>query len=180
MKSEFGQSNISKTQDWDAAQIMAFADGYLFNDRRHQLKIRGSYQITPEWAVGGKYTVVSGTPVSCLGLYNPDGSIDEDSSAADPIAYGSSYHTCLGEVAKPGEVRTPWTHKLDLGVTYRPAFFDDKLALSMQVFNALNERVPTQLNVTSEAGAYTIANSYLRPLSMTTPRYVMFTASLDF
>lgn len=180
VKSEFGQTNISKTQDWDAAAMMRFADGYLFNDRRHQFKVRGSYQITDEWAVGGKYTVVSGTPVSCLGFYNPDGSVDEDSLEADPISYGASYHTCLGEVAKPGEVRTGWTHKLDLGVTYRPAFFDDKLALSMQVFNVLNERVPTQLQVTSESDPYTIANSYLRPISMTEPRYVMFTASLDF
>lgn len=180
VKSEFGQTNISKTQDWDAAEIMAFSDGYLFNDRRHQLKVRGSYQVTPQWMVSGKLTVLSGTPVSCLGLFNPDGSIFEGDEAADPISYGSSYHTCLGSVAKPGDVRTGWTHKLDLGVTYRPSLFDDKLAFGVQVFNALNERKATQLDVTSEDADYTIRNAYLRPLSMTTPRFVMFTATLNY
>src|SRR5690606_25700303 len=77
VKSEFGQDNISKTQDWDAAEIMAFADGYLANDRRHQLKVRGSYEISPEWMVSGKLRVLSGMPISCLGYYSPDGSIDE-------------------------------------------------------------------------------------------------------
>ena len=49
VKSEFGQDNISKTQDWDAAAIMTYAGGYLANDRRHQLKMRGSYQLTDEF-----------------------------------------------------------------------------------------------------------------------------------
>lgn len=180
VKSEFGQTNISKTQDWDAAEIMAFADGYLANDRRHQLKIRGSYQITPEWLVSGKITASSGMPVSCLGFFNPDGSTDETSTPADPIGYGSSYHTCFGKVAKPGDVRTPWTFPVDLAVEYRPAAFDHKLALGMQVFNALNQRRATQLDVTSEDDPYSVSNTYLMPIAQQTPRYVMFTASIDF
>ena len=180
VKSEFGQANISKTQDWDAAEIMRFANGYLANDRTHQLKIRGSYQFNDEWMVSGKLRVLSGMPVSCLGYYSPDGSIDETSSAADPIGYGSSYHTCFGQVAKPGEVRSPWTRPLDLAVSYRPAMFDHKLALGLQVFNVLNERKVTQFQVQSETDPYTVDNTYMLPLSQQTPRYVMFTASMDF
>src|SRR5690606_33133595 len=67
VKSEFGQDNISKTQDWDAWQLMQFANGYLANDRRHQLKARGSYQITDEWSVGGNLRILSGMPICCLG-----------------------------------------------------------------------------------------------------------------
>lgn len=180
VKSEFGQANISKTQDWDAAEIMRFSDGYLANDRRHQLKIRGSYQITPEWMVSGKLSALSGMPVSCLGFYNPDGSITEGSDASDPIGYGASYHTCLGKVAEPGDVRTPWTFPVDLSVSYRPAMFDHQLALGLQVFNAFNQRRATQLDVTSEDDPYIVSDTYLLPLSQQTPRYVMFTASIDF
>lgn len=180
VKSEFGQANISKTQDWDAAEIMAFADGYLANDRRHQLKIRGSYQVSPEWLVSGKLRVLSGMPISCLGYFSPDGSIDESSTAGDPIGYGSSYHTCFGQVQKPGVERTPWTHPLDLSVSYRPAMFDHKLALGLQVFNVLNERKVTQVQVQSETDPYTVDNTFMMPLSQQTPRYLMFTASLDF
>lgn len=180
VKSEFGQSNISKTQDWDAAQLMLFANGYLANDRRHQLKMRGSYQITPEWLVGANFRIQSGTPISCLGYFNPDGTVDEASAEGDPIGYGPSYHTCFGDVATPGEKRTGWTRTIDLGVTYRPEFFGSKVAFGMQVLNLLNEREPLQVDVTSEADPYTVSNTYLLPIGRQTPRYVMFTASMDF
>ncbi|WP_226663678.1 TonB-dependent receptor [Microbulbifer aggregans] len=180
VKSEFGQDNISKTQDWDVAEIMAFSDGYLANDRRHQLKLRGSYALTEELMIGANMSIKSGMPVSCLGLYNPDGTIDEASDAADPVGYGPSYHTCFGSVAEPGKERTPWTRNLDLGLTYVPAMLDDKLTLSLQVFNVLDEQKATQLDVTSEDGPYTVSNTYKVPLAYQTPRYAMLTATLNF
>ncbi|WP_313252342.1 TonB-dependent receptor [Stenotrophomonas sp.] len=181
VKSEFGQTNISKTQDWDAWQMMQFANGYLANDRRHQLKLYGSYAITPEWSVGGNIRVQSGTPISCLGYYNPDGSIDEGSSDADPIGYDAAYHTCFGSIAKPGSQRTPWTRSIDLSVSYRPAaFLDGKLGFSLQVFNVLNEGRPLQVDVTSETGPYTVSNTYLLPQARQTPRFLRFAATYDF
>ena len=137
VKSEFGQANISKTQDWDAAEIMTFANGYLANDRRHQLKARGSYQLTDELHLGANIRILSGAPISCLGFFNPR-HIDENSPEADPIDYGSSYHTCFGEVATPGSGPHPWTKTIDVGLTYRPEYLDKKLALGMQVRNVLN------------------------------------------
>ncbi len=180
VKSEFGQTNISKTQDWDAPEMMRFADGYLANDRRHQIKMYGSYSITPEWMVSGNVRIMSGGPISCLGYYNPDGSINEGTSEADPISYDAAYHTCLGSIAKPGEKRNPWMRNVDLAVTYRPAFLDDKLALSLQVFNALNSLTPLQVDVTSEEGPYTVSNTYMVPIALQEPRYVMFSASYNF
>lgn len=179
VKSEFGQANISKTQDWDAAQIMTFASGYLANDRRHQLKVRGSYMLTDELMIGANIRVLSGGPISCLGYFNP-GNIDENSPAGDPIGYGSSYHTCFGKVATPGSQRTPWTKTIDLGLTYTPAYFDKKLSLGVQVRNVLNDNKTTQVSVTSEDGPYTVSNTYLLPIARQTPRTVMFTASYDW
>lgn len=181
VKSEFGQSNISKTQDWDVAELMRYASGYLANDRRHQLKVRGSYAITPEWLLSGNLRVESGMPISCLGLYNPDGSIDENTSEADPVGYGASYHTCFGEVAKPGDERTSWVKTLDLGLTYSPEAFDQRLTLGMQVLNVFNQNETLQVDVTSGTDApYTVSNTYLLPISRQTPRYVMFSAAYRF
>lgn len=180
VKSEFGQDSISKTQDWDVSELMRHSDGYLANDRRHQLKIRGSYALTEELLLSANANIKSGMPVSCLGYYNPDGSTDEASEAGDPVGYGASYHTCFGEVATPGKERTPWTRSLDLGVSYTPAALEERLNLSLQVFNVLNEQEPLQLDVTSEESPYTVSNTYKVPLGYQTPRYVMFTASLDF
>ena len=180
VKSEFGQDNISKTQDWDVSELMQYSTGYLANDRRHQLKLRGSYALTEELMIGANMSIRSGMPVSCLGFFNPDGSIDEASDAADPVGYGPSYHTCFGSVAEPGSERTPWTRNLDLGLTYVPAMLDDKLTLSLQVFNVLDEQKATQLDVTSEEGPYTVSNTYRVPIAYQSPRYAMLTATLNF
>lgn len=180
VKSEFGQQNISKTQDWDAWQMMTYAYGYLANDRRHQLKARGSYQLTDDLLLSGNMRILSGGPISCLGFFNPDGTIDENSSAADPIHYGASYHTCFGKIATPGSQRTPWTKTVDLGLTYSPTFLQKKLALGVQVRNVFNSRKTTQVDVTSETDPYTVSNTFMLPIGLQTPRTVVFTASYDW
>ena len=180
VKSEFGQTNISKTQDWDAWQIMQYANGYLANDRRHQIKLYGSYALTDELVVAANLRAQSGTPISCLGYYNPDGSIDEGSDAGDPIGYGASYHTCFGKIAKPGDKRTSWTHLLDLSLGYRPAVFDGKVNLSLEIFNVFNQQRATQVNVTSEDSPYTVSNTYLMPIGRTSPRSMRVGMSYDF
>lgn len=180
VKSEFGQTNISKTQDWDVAEMMMNAYGYLANDRRHQLKARGSLQLTEELLVSANVRIQSGGPISCLGYYNPDGSIDENTPAGDPVSYGSSYHSCLGSIATPGSLRTPWAKWLDLGLQYRPNFAGRKLALGVQVRNVLDAQETLQVDVTSEDDPYTVSNTYMVPIGRQDPRTVVFTASYDW
>ncbi|MCL6619115.1 MAG: TonB-dependent receptor [Thermomonas hydrothermalis] len=179
VKSEFGQTNISKTQDWDSPALMRYSYGYLANDRRHQLKLRGSYALTDEILVSTNIRIISGAPISCLGYFNP-GNINENDPAADPVGYGSSYHTCFGQVATPGSVRTPWTKTIDVGLTYKPSYFDKKLALGIDIRNLLNARKTLQVDVTSEEAPYTVSNTYLLPIARQTPRTVQFTASYDW
>jgi len=179
VKSEFGQQNISKTQDWDAAQIMQYADGALANDREHQLKVRGNYQFAKEWMITANASIKSGTPINCLGYFNP-GNVDENSADGDPVGYGSAYHTCFGKIATQGSQRTPWTRQIDLGLQYRPDALQGKLNLTVNVFNLLNGKKVTQYNVTSEDTPYTVNNEYLMPLSRQAPRTVQFVMSYDY
>ena len=179
VKSDFGQDNISKTVDWDVAALMQFANGYLANDRRHQFKARGSYQITEEFLVGGNVRIQSGAPIGCIGYFNP-GDIDENSPEADPAGYDANYHTCFGEVATPGKVRTPWTKTVDVGLTYRPKALDDKLTLGVQVLNVFNSTETLQVDVTSEDAPYTVSNTYMLPIGRQDPRTVVFTAAYDW
>lgn len=180
VKSEFGQTNISKTQDWDVAEMMMNAYGYLANDRRHQLKARGSLQLTEELLVGANLRVQSGAPISCLGYYNPDGSINENTSAGDPVGYGASYHTCFGKIATPGSERTPWAKWFDVGLVYRPNFAGKKLAFGVQVRNVFDAQETLQVDVTSEDDPYTVSNTYMIPIGRQEPRTVVFTASYDW
>lgn len=172
--SNIGQTDISKTQDWDAAAIMANANGVLFNDRTHQIKAYGAYAITPEWMVSGRVLLNSGAPKSCLGYYPPPNT--------DPINYGSSYHYCFGQPSPPGAVgRMPWNQRLDLGVMYRPMFAQQKLSFGLDVFNVLNRQVPTQWAATSEsASPGTVLNTFGTGMFYTQPRYVRLSVAYDY
>lgn len=174
-------NGVGTSQNWDAWQIMEYADGYLPNDRRHQIKGRASYAITPEWTVGANVRITSGAPISCFGYYDPDGTIDHDSAEADPIGYYDSYHTCFGEAWPPGKKTSPWTHRYDMSVMYRPAVLDGKMAFTLNVFNVFNERKATSYIQNSESdGPYSVNNDYMLPQSYTTPRYVQFSMSYDW
>jgi hypothetical protein len=174
-------NGVSTSQNWDAYQIMAFANGYLPNDRRHQFKAHGAYALTPEWMISANVLVASGAPISCFGYYDPDGTIPHDSSAADPIGYGDSYHSCFNEGFTPGKENMPWTHRLDLGASWKPAALDHKLAVTVNVFNVLNSRVQTSVYQYSEDdGPYSVNDDYKLPTSFTTPRYVQFSVSYDY
>jgi outer membrane receptor protein involved in Fe transport len=172
VKSDIGQNDISKTQDWDAAELMIHSNGLLANDRKHQLKAYGSYQLTPEWLVSGNLRLTSGAPKSCLGYFGPD---DDD-----PIGYGSSYHSCAGKLYAPGDQRLPWVKQLDLAVEYRPSYFDHKLAFGLQVFNVSNERKPLLEDYTYEDDRFTVSNTYGAGIYYQTPRFARLTATYDF
>ncbi|MGN6739394.1 TonB-dependent receptor [Dyella sp.] len=175
VRSDIGQTDVAQTEDWDNTGVMTYANGDQSNDRRHQIKLIGYYQITPEWLVGGNLQILSGTPRTCLGYFGPQ--------QADEYNYGSSYHFCgpAGTPAAPGTTgRTPWQEILSLNAEYRPAWADKKLAFSAQVYNLLNQQRITQYYNTSESGPGQLSVDYLVPIAVQQPRYVQFGVSYDF
>jgi len=168
VRSDIGQSDVSATVDWDYAQVMDYANGALANDRRHQLKAYGSYQIAPEWMISGNLAIASGSPVTCLGYYGPD-------QTNPGLAYnGGYYHFCGGKPFSPGDKRNPWTYRLDLSAEYRPEWAGKKLAFNAMVYNVFDNQVITQKYPLSSSV------SYGRPYGETTPRYVRFGVSYDY
>ncbi|WP_404615146.1 TonB-dependent receptor plug domain-containing protein [Rhodanobacter hydrolyticus] len=175
-----GGSSQSATVQWDFPEIMAYSNGPQANSQRHQLRIYGSYQITPEWSVGGTYRVASGTPLSCFGPFGPVSGWG--TTASDPGGYGASYHMCNGLPSPPGSVgNTPWTHQLNLQVDYRPAFADHKLDFQLQVHNVFNEQksVQQQEYMAENSSGYPYPY-YLMPYSTEAPRYVQLGVTYDY
>ncbi len=167
VRTDIGQTDVSATVDWDYAQVMDYANGALANDRRHQIKAYGSYQIAPEWMVSGNLAIISGAPRTCLGYYG--------AGLTNPgLGYGPYYHFCQGQPSSPGATRNPWTYNLSLSAEYRPEWADKKLGLNVSVFNVFDSQKVTQTY------AISASTSYLRPYSMQTPRYVRFGVSYDF
>ena len=167
-----GQSDVSLTRDWDYAELSEYAYGYLPNDRKHQLKLYGVYEVTPEIRLGANLLVASGTPQTCLGFYGEN--------EANPNGYGSFYHWCAGEPAPTGAAgRNPWQQILSLNLDYRPKWADGRLSFGAMAYNVFNQVRTTQTySLYGRTGA--LNSSYGRVLSTTTPRYLRFSVSYDF
>jgi hypothetical protein len=169
------QADVSITQTWDYKEIMNYANGLLPNDRKHQIKAFGYFQVTPEWSVGGNLLIASGRPRSCLGTSPVQG---------NPYAYNSGEHYCFGtnatlNVPSPrGSLgRLPWDKQLDLNVVYRPPFLKD-LSLKADVFNVFNTQ--TTMKVIEQYNNRNVrSGTYESVASMTSPRYVRMSAEYN-
>jgi hypothetical protein len=170
LKSDIGQLDPSVTQDWDAPELMIGANGPLPNDRTHQLKAYGFWQMNPEWLFGANLAVASGRPKNCIGV-----------APGDPIQYGEAYFYCGGQVAPRGSRgRLPWTYQLDLNAEYRPAWADHKLAFTAQVFNVFTQQRTLSQVDGGETDTDVADPNFERTISYQTPRYVQVGARYDF
>jgi hypothetical protein len=134
-----GQGDVSATMAWDYPEIMQGANGLLPNDRTHQIKAFGWYDITQEWTVGANLDIESGRPLGCLGK-NPH------PNPGSPN-YSTYEHYCFGTAGYQTNVftprgtfgRYPWTKTLDLNLVYKPAMLKG-LDIKLDMFNVFNEQ----------------------------------------
>ncbi|WP_424681561.1 TonB-dependent receptor [Frateuria sp. YIM B11624] len=204
VRSDFGQGDVSKTEDWDSWQLMDGQNGELMNVRKHQIRIRGAYQITPEWLVSATLLAQSGVPKECLGYYGTGEGYNGPGGEGDPSGYNGlgsgNYHWCHGVRIPPGSAgHTPWTKPLNLGVHYTPAFADHKLAFNLDIFNVFNEQKAVQTDPTGESGynngqaqtdaagnpapipdVISINNSYGDPVFFEPPRTIRLSVTYDY
>jgi hypothetical protein len=188
----------STTAQWDFPDLMQYANGEQANSHRHTLKAFGSYAVTPEWMISGTYIIQSGAPNVCLSGYG---------SQIIPDLYSGPYqHFCGGtpsgnsptgvgfggQPSPPGTSgHTPWTHQVNLAVTYTPAWANKHLTMQWEIHNLLNEQAATlyytQYAVGTNGGASggNGGTTYWNPvyhtaLSTETPRYMDFNVRFDW
>lgn len=177
-RSDNGQSNPGATTTWDTRELPHHAYGLLPNDRTHQIKAFGFYELSPVLTVGANALVASGRPKSCFGNY----------PRIDPLHdYQASYHYCGGgqtvapnvkapNVAVPRGTlgKLPTDVRLDLNLVYRPPRVDG-LALRMDVFNVFDRQVVQRVNETYNSSTNIVNPEYGRVMSYANPRAVRFT-----
>ena len=173
-----GQTDVSRTQDWDLPQLMVGSNGVLPNHRAHQVKAFGYYQLNTEWRFGATLIAASGRPKNCTSFY----------PTADAGLYNSSTYWFCGLPGQPGYAisprgshgTTPWTYQLNLNAAYTPGWMDNKLTLQLDVINALNRQTPQMYNYRYALNRTTVNPLYGRELNYTDPRYFRVTARYDF
>ncbi|TFW19104.1 TonB-dependent receptor [Duganella callida] len=169
-RSDNAQTDVAATSTWDNWPLMVGANGLLPNDREHQVKAFGFYEVTKEWIVGGNFLAASGRPRSCFGNRPdiPEG-IDD---------YGSVYFYCDKETPRGSLGRLPWDIRLDANLTYRPAMIKG-LSVKVDVFNVFNKQTAQTIDETYNLDGTTVASTYGRVISYTPPRAAKFTVEYN-
>ena len=183
-RSDTGQTDVGTSAAWDFPEFAPGSNGLLPNDRKHQLKIYGFYQFTPEWAVGGFALLQSGRPKLCLGTND---AADNGTDPAYPLGaiyggpgYGPEYYYCGGKPAPRGSMgRMPWEKRLDMNLTYTPAYLKG-LTAKVEVFNVFNKREALSQNSQYDNGDSSLIYSYYgEQTQFQTPRYAKFTVEYN-
>jgi hypothetical protein len=170
-RSDSGQADVSTTAVFDYPELTLYTDGLLPNDRKHQLKAYGFYQVLPEVSVGGNLLLASGRPKNCIGNL-PTSYYEAENPATD---YGSEFFFCNGKPAPRGSFgRQPWDVRLDLNVAYSPTMVKG-LIVKADVFNVFNRQVGQNMTEAFNSGL-TVNPLYGGVISYTAPRSVRFSA----
>ncbi len=184
VNSDTNFDDTGRTENFDNPWVNFGGDGYLPNDHRHQLKLRGTYALTPHWQFGGDLTVLSGGPITGFGVGNP----------YDATNY-HSYYICVAncssdrsedrvyERSPRGKYGTmPWTYNLGASVTYLRSLGETgQLRVKFAIYNLLNQQRTVAVDQDLQTSISDGTNSTFRQaLRFQDPRFAQLTVSLDF
>ena len=184
--SDIGQADVATTQAFDFPEFSIGADGKLPNNRTHQLKAFGFYQMTSQFAVGGNVVFASGRPKNCIGnaptpvnAQSGDPFVPGTSAVTNYSTYGSAYFFCRGVATPRGSQGTlPAEFTSDLNFVYTPEFLPG-LKLKADVFNVFNRQVTEAIEERLNTRAGGLRNTYGAVQSYSAPRSVKFTVAYD-
>ena len=162
VNSDTNYADTGMVQHWDhPANNQDY--GPLFNDRRHQIKLRGAYKLNEMWAFGSTVTATSGGPITALGVAWPNDSTGAASFVTEGSGGGSFWHcvqNCSGnwsqrvfEYSGRGAFgRMPWTYDVGANVTWTLPVDDVDLKVRLSVYNLLNEQEVINVRARYEKG----------------------------
>ena len=175
-------ADTGRTENFDDPWVNLGSYGYLPNDRRHQLKLRGAFAITPSWQIGTTLDVASGRPINAFGVGNPVDDTNYHSffvCVANCTADNPSerqYH--LNKRGSAG--RTPWTYNMGLSLTYNHDFAIAKLQAKLAIYNVFNQQRLVDLDETLEDDIGHRNDFYRVGDGFQSPRFGLLTLNVKF
>jgi hypothetical protein len=173
---DFGDTG--RTENFDDPWVNYGGYGYLPNDHRHQLKMRGSFGFADHWRAGMTLNVQSGRPISAFGTGNP---FDATSYHSFFICTANCDDEDAAEyelVGRGSQGRTPWTYDVGANLTWQHEFGGADLLVKFAVYNLLNqERV---LEVDESYNPTDPDDTFGRGTAFRAPRYGQLTFQVKF
>ena len=177
VKTTNGQADPGWTSDYDYGDALDHATGNLPNDRRHTIKLNGTYDINDHFILGFAFRAASGRPQNRFSPH-PQG--------VDSCAPGNPWESCTGRFYIEGFYDAegnpsprgsagslPWTKNLDLSLAYRNTEIFGGLLVKLTAYNIFNFDDP--VDITETDGPDYGLHDYFQA-----PRKVALTARVNF
>jgi hypothetical protein len=163
--------------------------GVLFNDHRHQIKLRGSYKFNEIWSVGATFSAISGGPITAYGVRWPN----DNRSAGGPkessgggsgwlCVSGCGDYTTRELVYSPRGAfgRMPWVKDLSANITWTLPVPGVDLKARLSVYNLLNEQTVVEVHSRYESTPGNKMPHFGEGWGWQSPRYTQLVVTYNF
>lgn len=189
VNSDAGYNDTNLVQYYDHPAVNE-RYGVLFNDHRHQIKLRGSYKLNEMWTFGATYTGISGGPITAFGVRWPN----DNRSAGGPSEFsgGGSGWLCVAncsggwaerELVYTGRGafgRLPWVHDVGASVTWTLPSDRIDLKARLSVYNLFNRQAAVNIHSRYESTPGTQMPYFGQARRWQSPRYAQLVVSYNF
>ena len=196
VNSDTNYGDTGMVQHWDhPANNQDY--GPLFNDRTHQVKLRGAYKLNRIWSFGATLTAASGGPINAFGVTWPNDSLAGGSVTSIGSGGGTFWH-CIpptgaancSSVPVANRVyeyagrgwggRLPWTYNLGANVTWTLPVPDVDLTVRFSVFNLLDQQKVINVSQRYEAQPGQVRSTWNTGTRWQSPRYMQLVMTWNF
>lgn len=188
VNSDTGYADTNLVQYYDHPAVNE-RNGVLFNDHRHQIKLRGGYKLNDMWSFGATLTAVSGGPITAYGVRWPN----DNRSAGGPGEFsgGGSGWLCVsgcGDYTTRELVysergafgRMPWVTDLGASVTWTLPLEGIDLKARFAVYNLLNNQVKVNVHSRYESTPGNEMPYFGQGTRWQSPRYMNLVVTWNF
>ena len=173
VRSDNGQDDAGITTLYDFAGLLEGANGNLPNDRRHSVKVWGTWEVMENLQWSGALAYSSGRPKNAFGLH-----------PTDPFAvlYGAESFFNQGEFTPRGTLGTlPSQTRVDTGLKYTWETDNGVTTVfRLDVFNLLDSDTATEINELADEESGVVNPAFGNPTRFQTPRSVRVGFTVDF
>ncbi|RYZ73451.1 MAG: TonB-dependent receptor [Lysobacteraceae bacterium] len=186
VNSDTGYADTNLVQFYDHPAVNE-RYGVLFNDFRHQIKLRGSFKLNEMWSFGASFSARSGGPITAFGVRWPNdnrgfgpGEFSGGGSGWLCVANCSSINRELVYSERGAFGRMPWVRDLGVNVTWTLPVEDVDLKARFSVYNVLNSQTEVNVHSRYESTAGTRMPYFGEGTVWQAPRYMQLVVTWNF
>ena len=188
VNSDTGYADTNLVQHYDHPAVNE-RYGVLFNDYRHQFKLRGSYKLNEMWSFGSTLTARSGGPITAFGVVWPNDR--RVAGGSGEFSGGGSGWLCVANCSdwanrelvwseRGAFGRMPWVYDLGASVTWTLPVEGIDLKARLSVYNLLNRQTVINVHSRYESQPGTVRPHFGQGTVWQSPRFAQLVITYNF